>query len=67
MIDRNAGNALTVSGTPNSLIRAGGNSITVNVTPTAISGGGLIQSYGDNYAQGNSFPATFSGAPLGTN
>jgi hypothetical protein len=64
LIFNNSGAALGVSGTSNSLIRAGGNTIVLNAFGTSISGGGAIQSYGDNKTDGNSSPATFSGAVL---
>jgi len=64
LIFNNSGSALLVSGTANSLIRASDNRIVSNGFGTSISGGGLIQSYGDNVTQGNSNPATFSGAAL---
>ena len=64
LIFNNTGVALSVSGTANSLIRAGGNTITSNGFGTSISGGGLIQSYGDNKTDGNSNPATFSAPAL---
>jgi hypothetical protein len=67
LIFNNTGVALSVSGTVNSLIRAGGNKIVLNGFGTSISGGGQIQSYGDNETQGNSNPATFSGAVLTKN
>ncbi len=67
VIFNNSGPALSVQGTANSIIRAGGNTITLNGFGTSISGGGAIQSFGDNDTQGNSNPATFSGAVLTKN
>jgi hypothetical protein len=67
LIFNNSGTALAVSGTSNSLIRAGGNTIVLNAFATSISGGGAIQSYGDNKTEGNSSPPTFSGAVLTKN
>ena len=64
LIFNNTGAALLVSGTANSNIRAGGNTIVLNGFGTSISGGGLIQSYGNNETQGNSNPATFSAPTL---
>jgi len=55
--------------TQGSILASGTNGVNINDSssgfPNTIRV--VIQSYGDNYAQGNSFPATFSGAPLGTN
>jgi hypothetical protein len=67
LIFNNTGVALSVSGTANSLIRASGNTIVLNGFATSISGGGQIQSYGDNETQGNSNPAAFSAPTLVTN
>jgi hypothetical protein len=63
----NTGVALAVSGTANSLIRAGGNTIVLNGFATSISGGGQIQSYGDNRTEGNANPPVFSPPTLTTN
>ena len=63
-IFNNTNSALLVSGTANSVIRASDNTITQNGFATSISGGGSIQSYGDNRTQGNANAAAFTAPTL---
>ena len=55
----NGGPALQVSGT-GALIRASNNTLTGNSAAVSITGGGAIQSYGDNRTVGNQNLSTFS-------
>lgn len=58
-IFNNSSTALSVNGAA-ARIRVGNNSITGNNLTTAIAGGGVIESYGDNRAQGNVTPPAFT-------